>query len=320
MSWLFMDSFDTYNTKGDLAQRWDVWDSYIEIVSGRAGGKAVDDWTAKYLPVSTVYVVGSAIRWGNWGGNLITVGFPTSFPYGWSLRLTLSATEEGRLFVTDGTRSSQASEQPFGTAGEWYYVEFRATNFGIGGMSGDVRINGEYVYTGNIFRGGTWPMGFGCALIWRTHDDVYAYGGGNFLGDMRHAILRPDGPGSSSQWLPSDGSSPTYQMVDDETLETQDYAYAENLEDLDLWTLPDVPFNAEIRGVKLRLVAGARMEETSKIVPAVLASGEVCEGPPIDLDQNWATYDWDLALNPATGYPFGAWEFNELQIGARRAV
>ena len=30
--------------------------------------------------------------------------------------------------------------------------------------------------------------------------------------------------------------------------------------------------------------------------------------------------DWDLALNPATGCPFGAWEFNELQIGARRAV
>jgi hypothetical protein len=318
MSWLFMDSFDTYNTRDDLAQRWDAWLSYVGIVSGRAGGKAVNDWTAKYLPVSTVYVVGAAIQWSY--GDLITVGFPASFPFSWSLKLTLSATDEGRLWVTDGTRSSQASEQPLITAGEWYYVEFRATNFGMGGMSGEVRINGEYVYAGSFLRGGTWPMGFGCALIWGTHDDVYAYGGVNFLGDMRHAILRPDGSGSSSQWLPSDGSSPTYQMVDDETLNTQDYAYGENLEDLDLWTLPDVPFNAEIRGVKLRLVAGARMGETSKIVPAVLASGEVCEGPPIDLDQNWATYDWDLALNPATGYPFGAWEVNEMQIGARRAV
>ena len=318
MSWLFMDSFDTYSTRDDLAQRWDAWAPYVGIVSGRAGGKAVNDWTAKYLPVSTVYVVGSAIQWSS--GDLITVGFPTTFPFGWSLKLTLSATDEGRLWVTDGFNSSEASEQPLVTAGEWYYVEFRATNFGMGGMSGDVRINGEYVYTGSFLRGGTWPMGFGCALIGQVHDDVYAYGGVNFLGDMRHAILRPDGSGSSSQWLPSDGSSPTYQMVDDETLNLQDYAYAENLEDLDLWTLPDVPFNAEIRGVKLRLVAGARMGETSKIVPAVLASGEVCEGPPIDLDQNWATYDWDLALNPATGYPFGAWEFNELQIGARRAV
>jgi len=318
MSWLFMDSFDTYNTRDDLVQRWDAWASYVGIVSGRAGGKAVDDWTAKYFPVSTVYVVGAAIRWSS--GDLITVGFPTGFPYGWSLKLTLSATDEGRLWVTDGFNSSEASEQPLITAGEWYYVEFRATNFGMGGMSGEVRINGEYVYTGNILLGGTWPMGFGCALIGGTHDDVYAYGGVNFLGDMRHAILRPDGSGSSSQWLPSDGSSPTYQMVDDETLNTLDYAYAENFEDLDLWTLPDVPLNAEIRGIKLRLVAGTHGGETSKIVPAVLASGEICEGPPIDLDQNWATYDWDLALNPATGYPFGAWEFNELQIGARRAV
>jgi len=317
MSWLFMDSFDTYNTGDDLAQRWDAWATYIGIVSGRAGGKAVNDWTAKYLPVSTVYVVGAAIRWSY--GKLITVGFPTGFPYDWSLKLTLSATDEGRLYVTDGSKSSEASDALL-TSGEWYYVEFRATNFGMGGMSGEVRINGEYVYTGNILRGGTWPMGFGCVLIAQVHDDVYAYGGVNFLGDMRHAILRPDGSGSSNQWLPSDGSSPTYQMVDDETLNTQDYAYAENLEDLDLWTLPDVPFNAEIRGVKLRLVASARMGETSKIVPAVLASGEVCEGPPIDLDQDWATYDWDLALNPATGYPFGAWEVNELQIGARRAV
>jgi hypothetical protein len=316
MSFLFMESFDSYSVASDLAAKWGAWDPFCSFGVGRGGtGKASNGWKAVFFPTSTLVGVGAAIRWDGSGIGTVGVGGPSS----WTVRATLDCDSEGRLGLTasaNGTKYSDASP-PVLTRDEWYFIEFYAINMGMGGISMSVRVNGEDVLSASVLFGGTWPMGFNCFRLeggWQ--DDVYLATGSYFLGDLRLATLRPNEDGSLSEWEPSVPGSPHYQMV--RNLENN--VYTMDLEKTDMWGFDDLSPGLPAKVVNAVLRASSSPDSTTTIVPTFLISGELVEWYPVEMDANVRNIVCSMVVNPVTGTYFNTSQINDMQVGARRIL
>lgn len=82
-------------------------------------------------------------------------------------------------------------------------------------------------------------------------DDVYVDDAG-YLGDVTVVALSPDGNGSSSDWVGSDGNSTdNYLLVDDPTTSSMaDYVGASASGKLDLYTMSDLPAGYSVLAIQ----------------------------------------------------------------------
>ena len=259
----FLDSFDHYLT-ADGSQKWT---SGVGILAGggRRGtnGAIIEDsgisktFNNEY---GTLYV-GGAFK--NPGNSLIKLSNTLS-----GIQVALNTVGDGRLKMTGGSTHGDPTNgswfppdmwngvTPPILNDRWYYIEMKAESTGSG-INVIVRINEEVVITESIVFIGTlyshsgWAtlsiQGQGGGLTTNV-DDVYVDADG-FYGDVNIDVIHPDGP-SSSMWIPSPAVANWLNVKDIITDGDATVVSSATANDLDLYTMEDIPSNAIVKAIQ----------------------------------------------------------------------
>jgi hypothetical protein len=139
----------------------------------------------------------------------------------------------------------------------WYYVEMMATTTGSG-ITVTVRINEQVVinascsFVGTVTSHNGWAtfniqgLGGGAAT---SVDDVYVNQNG-FYGDVNIDVIHPNGPGSSTMWIPTPNVA-NWLDVKDITPDGDATTVSSALvNDLDLYSMEDIPANAIVKAIQ----------------------------------------------------------------------
>ncbi len=148
------------------------------------------------------------------------------------------------------------------------------------------------------------------------------YGGGGFNGQV---ILRPNGPGSTTQWTKNGGGGANWDRVD-EALTDGDATYvsASTNGNTDLYPLFDTSETGQVNSVTVTAVArGVWSSSCDPNCYAVLKLRVNGYASPVRYRGDFtayaaASYTW--TTNPATGQPWTIAEVNALQAGIEKST
>jgi len=293
MTLLHFDGFDSYNNGNDLATRWGAVAADSEFIFGTVGRTGVglclgtqDDWgkLTATMTAGNVFFIGFA--WQS------TTNFP-NFPTNGKIFTLWDAGVEQCGVSINGTKQLQFNRAgtPVGGAGatilspdKWYYIEIKFTiSNSTGANDCIIRINGvndlvlgtglDIQNTANssadVFAIGLNQSNQIAFVFW---DDLYVCDDAGsapyntFLGDCRVDTIRPNGNGTTSDFLGSDADSTDNYLHVDEVLPDGDTSYVESLTvgHIDLYTLESLPvtpgtiFGVQAVAIAKKDDAGAR--------------------------------------------------------------
>lgn len=221
--------------------------------------------------------------------------------------------------------------------GQWRHVEWKAVIADAGG-SVEVRIDGVTVitYSGDTRNGGTAgaindfglqtiPNGGGTDLF--RISDLFIWdnsGSGDYtdwMGDMKIETLRPNGNGSASQLVGSDGNSTdNYLLVDEATPSSSDYNGSATIGQRDLYAVGNLlSTTGTVNAVQVH--ASAFKSDASaasmKVLTKVGASENASVAFPLPASAGWI--ESEIQTTKPGG---GAWtiaDVNAVEIGAEVA-
>ena len=218
-------------------------------------------------------------------------------------------------------------------ANNWYFMEALATLDDTAGRVA-VKLNGTTVFdvTGlDTKNGGTktvfdafrvghqYGNNDGNHLYW---DDMYLLNGAgtvnnNFLGDISVETLLPNGDGSSSQWVGSDGDSVNnYLLVDEATPDTTDYVQAGAAGLRDLYAMTDLAATSgPVYGVITSAYARASANAGVPVKPAIKSAGTVATGAAVTQTTSWWPVFGVFELDPATSAAWAISAINAMEVG-----
>lgn len=286
---LFVDSFDHYAI-GEADNKWGTVSANSSIVSGRfsnglqlGGSNATATITRSLDANEQTLVCGAAIKLGSLTpADAVNI---LEFADGGSTQVAVRQVADGtgRLQVFIGGTGSTTSANNAVSAGVYHYIEMKATIANSGG-SVEVRVDGAAVITisgadtqatGNAYANQFELNGYRTQSGAVVFDDVYLCnddGGTNddFLGDCRVQYIAPNGNGTTSQLLGSDGNSTdNYLLVDESTPNSDtDYVASSTVDDKDTYNYESVtPTSGNVFGVQIvdwirKTDAGARSFKT----------------------------------------------------------
>ena len=243
MALRFMDGFDHYTT---LTQKWNSGGGSISAGNGRYGAgyrHANAEQLIKGLDAQATWIVGYAAKVQTLPSGSQRMGLLGLFDTGVNqvnFMLNGAGSIEVRRSGMNGTLLGSGSVVL--SEGVWYYLEFKATISDTVGVavvrvngvidlnlsSVDTRQAGTTANTINIGERSGTPPGF------YDVDDLYicdATGGSpadDFLGDCRVEALLPDGNGTTSNLVGSDGNSTDNYLLVDEAAPNGDTDYVES--------------------------------------------------------------------------------------------
>lgn len=252
--------------------------------------------------------------------------------------LTLTLNADGTLSLRRGlstTGAVIATSTASIVASSWFYFEIQATIADTGGVC-KVRMDGAEIisYTGDTRNAGTAEVktivfhNNIAGGTWRT-DDIYvvdavddtAVSGrpdNDFLGMVRVQGLYPNGNGTSSQWVGSDGNSTdNYLLVDEPSANTSDYVASSVVGNRDLYPVTD-PLATAGAVLAVRTSAYVAKSDTGnvgvKVVLKESGGSEVIE-PQIIPGTTFAHFHGPLRKTKPSG---GAWTLatvTNMQVG-----
>ena len=268
MALLWLEGFEGYGTStglapkptGILGRKYQIGsESSTDIEIGRFGGYSLEFTSStpwiRTPPITTndTIIVGYALYMRNINEtNIITLYDDTTS--GVSVKLDngvyviyRGATEIGRGFLTIGLY-------------KWFYVELKVKCNDTTGTF-ELRVGGKVIASGSGLdtKAGT-DLYYSRVLFGNSSndsyriDDIYICDGSgsdnnDFLGDVRVAILQPDGAGNSSDFTPLSGNN--YENVD-ENPSDDDTTYVESSTSTnkDLYTCDNVT-SSDIKGIHI---------------------------------------------------------------------
>lgn len=266
---ILTESFDAYNTITDLAvgEKWVVAGGTptVAVTYARHGGRGLGlnqngERISRILPVAerhATMTIGCALKCTGGGAGIsqcIALTTSAEVPHG-----SVNLDYQGNLYATDAASNNVLIKVL--TIGTWYYVELQITvgNAGVGVQK--IWVDGVLIYDDQTrdYQGGavttTEMIIIACGSPSIEVDDIYVTNGAGAvnnsnLGDVRVSLARPNGNGSSSQGVGSDGNSvDNYLLVDEAQIAfdtvDDDYVDLVNDNDKDLYTFEDFTGNID---------------------------------------------------------------------------
>lgn len=340
MALVFCDSFDHYTTVSD---KWSSSSGGTIGAYGRnstngcrlAGVSAFIDFVQKNLTTAHATVtVGAGFRFNYTD---IVAGYYTAsrtiidFRDDSTAHVSVRISPIGRLQVINGDGTVLATGTTDIIAGNYYYIEFKAT---INGTTGAVELklnaatdaSASNVDTLNTATATVNNVRFRSssesASATTDIDDIYVLDGSGssnttFLGDVRVECLFPEGAGALTQWTPSAGQN--YQDVDEsDPNDDTDYVQTSTATNTDTYTFTDLtPTTGTVKGVQINIVARKDDAGTRTIAPVIRQSSSNQVGSNQNITTNFAHYRQIYDVNPHTSVAFTISEVNADEFGIR---
>lgn len=246
---------------------------------------------------------------------------------------SLSMDNLGHLVLRNLTNSSALSVQSTSSleVGLWYYVEIKFKLHLTDGVA-QVRVNGStwIDFTGRTQSGSLTGanmltqlyLGYPGSNV--SYDDMYLLDSSgsshnDYLGDCRVSTLNPDGNGSVSQWIGSDGNQVNnYQMVYDYGAGYGDYVQSDQVGNEDLYAIANLPANNAVI-LALRIVGSLAKTDTGNRGAAFVTKSGANR-----LEQIYGSLQTDVKVWAAPiqttlpgGAPLTLTEVNALEIGVK---
>ena len=342
MSLLFFDSFETTAVYPKSAPGC-VWVSQSGSVAGaRHGGFALSINSGNWLtiPASAKPTVGFAYS----VASLTTASVPISLwgDNGTIQHLTLTIDPTGIINLRRGTASGTiiaTSATAWPGTGQYRSLQVQAT---INDTTGTciVKLDGVTIinFTGDTRNGGTNltidrispNVGGNSNLL----DDLWVCDGvdatvtqgapnNDFLGDLGVVSLHPNGNGTYSQLLGSDGNSvDNYLLTDEVGPNTTDYVASATTGQHDTYTLQDLPADASaVVAVQPVLVASKSDAGAAAIKPMLREGGtDTIDATALTLSTSWAAASGAIrGLKPSTGTTWSVADVNAMESGVEVA-
>lgn len=338
MTLLFFDGFGS--AASGIANK-PQWNTGVALANaGRNGGYCLfGDNNFLTIPASAKVTYGSAFNNAS-NGSLYNTIYGDS---GVTAHLTIQLSSTGSVILRRGGETGTSlATAPTGTFvnGTWRHFQVQATIADSGGRC-IVKIDGTTVidYTGDTKNAGTSTnidmieFGASSASTGYLYDDVWVCDGvdatatqgrpnNDFLGDLKVAVLMPDGAGALTQWTPTTAVA-NYTTVDDATpTGTTDYVSTSVVGSQDLYTIQDLPSTAgTVYGVQACVYASKSDAGAANIKTLIRESGgTITAGTAQALSVTWQGYAGTMrASKPGTATPWTVADVNALQVGIESA-
>lgn len=335
MSLLWIDGFEGYNASPDEGYRGGTNQAIAGAASSRgligqalvvsAGG------TTLILPPRDTIIVGYAIKTAAIGGNAHWfLGNDANAQISWGVNglnefYFINHTGAGFHIVTPIFSIPRF-------ANVWRYVEVKITPHNSNGaivlrvddvehlnVSGLDTLNG--IGTPNYRT--VSPNASG-ALI----DDYYVADTlgpapwNDFLGDNRMHIIKPNGV-HTTNWTPSDGVTPNWDLVNDVTTDHAGYIKSSVLGTKDLWEYEDpaLPPSTIVHAIAVMTSAQRDKDSGPRAIKAHVLSGATeVEGAFHQLSDSWYMEQFLLETDPNTGLPWTIAALNAIKAGTEIEV
>lgn len=331
MAVLFMDGFEVR----DGALKWDSVSSYTTAKAtprvGTGTYYAISSSSSltlsKTIPAATRVTAGIAMRVNTYSDFYPPLTFYSD--NGTAQNIIVGLNSSGYLVVYresyGGTVLGTGTTQL--RLNVWFYLEVQATVSSTSGTV-EVRVNGaatpEISFTGNT------------KSSWATNDtiDQVTFSGETdmddcyildstgmtnttFLGDIRVVALMPNGNGSYSQLLGSDGNSTdNYLLVNEQPYSTSNYVGSSTVGQRDTYLMADLPAaTTSVLSVQNNLIAGKSDAGAASLKPVLDIGGSLQYGPTRVLGTSYASYHDVYDTNPATTVNWTIADVNSLEDG-----
>ena len=350
MALIFIDSWDHYSPSQSTRKWTSGSPNNIDSANGRFGlganmgtfGNVSKTFGAEYHTLTA----GVAVRLNAFANDPIEFDTPPST----GGVASFGNVGDGRYtYKTDGGVSAPSTFVL--SLGVWYYIELNdtvhfvfidSTHYSIT-HTGSIRVNEVTIASGSFSRTvtGAFPGDRGYSSLYLTGpggsancsmDDFYCTDG-EFLGDIKIAVLYPNAPGDSAMWIPSTGGAANWTMVKehpaDDDVTTVSSA---NANDKDLYNLDDIGagFVGTIKGVQALWLTKKSDAGAAKIKGVWKSSGtEIVQSqglnfvPPDGFPPSYVAYSYSIEPERSSLFTSTDWtvpEINALQLGVIRTV
>lgn len=325
---ILLDSFDHYNSATSLIKNV----SAITVTTGRTGNCGYAGWNSpiqKQFEKRTTLCAGVAYRSNSLNGALLQFSNPLGVIAG------LHQVGDGRLRVSYHATYDSPADPPLLTIGNWYYIEFNVTVTYDAGppitstLSYEIKVNEESIKSNSITIGYSDFTEYGFTTLTMNppggytgaawFDDLYLTAG-EFLGDLRIYVIRPDGDDTPSQWTPSPAGD-HFEQVNDTNPDGDTTTLSSDTDgQQDMVTLEDISLTGEIKGIQGNTIAkkddsGGSVIRTEYEISAT--PYEVADDKYLNY-LSWVDHRDPMRLNPVTGLAFTVDEINAMKMGVKR--
>lgn len=335
MTVLFMDSFDAQ----DVALKWesnlgatpDFAEPSRYAIGSTFSASTSSGRVRKGFAAAAEVVVGFAFRLDNLAAarTLLTLHGDA----GATAHVNIQVTTAGALSVFRGITSVATSSAGTIVAGQWYYLEVRATIADAGGIV-QTRIDGALVnnFTGDTKNGGTANtidfVTLGTATVTDplvTYDDLYilnALGSApvnTFLGEVVVQTLVPTGAGANTQLTPV-GSANNWENVDELPYSTADYNASDTVGHKDTYAMGNLAASTgTVFAVQTNIIGNKTGPGAASFKPVVRSGGTDYVGTATPLGPSPSWIGEVREQNPATSAAWAVSGVNAVEVGAEVA-
>ena len=281
---------------------------------------------------SDIVTVGFAMRYITHSGSGLPAIMHIGSDAGVTTHVEVGVSVTGQIEV----RRSSTTIPPTSAVGviqfdRWHYIEVQAKLSDTAGQI-TVRVDGAQVIStaANVDtkNAGTktvfdWVRVYSSSTNNVRFDDIYLMtgAGDTFLGPISVETLRPVGNGAVNQWVGSDGDAvDNWMVVDDPTVDTNNYVYSATVGQQDLYTMSDLQrTSGTIVGVCHATQAIRTDAVTARSVKLLNRRAAINAGPAVALTTGYRGIAHSLALDPETGAAWTVANVNALQSGIELA-
>ncbi len=330
MALLFMDGFG-----GGETTKWSIGSTSYNPNSSNprvagcysSGGGSNGRLLNKNVAASNKIFIGAGWYPGTNSGSISVFGDSGTVQHISVVRNTTTGLVEIRRGTETGTLLATGTTNLY--PNRWSYIEVSVT---ISDTVGEVhvRLNGsptdEVSFVGDTKNGGSSTdidkIRFDFNLNWYISDvyilnDTGPAPNNNFLGDVAVRTLSPNGNGTYSQLVGSDGNSTdNYQLVDERPFSVTDYVGSATVGDKDTYVVEDLPSGiTTVYGIQLCGLM-AKSDATNANARLLLRSGGTdFNGITQTLSTSYLGYYEVYQANPATSAAWTPAGVNGVEIG-----
>jgi hypothetical protein len=339
MTVLFMTGFDADtgaisggSMSGTLSSRWtDAGGANADLVSAsprsgqgiRASGNS--GWLRRAFGTNLTGagVVGFAVRTTTSAASKVFFGILD----GTTEQISVRTNSSSVLTVNRGSANVLVTGSTVLQPSTWYYIELKFTISPTNGTV-ELHLNGATEIasttglntrnTSNSYWNGAGPWLAGDAAV---YDDIYMLDAStspndDFLGPVSIVVLRPSGPGSSTQWTSNGG--PNWAAADDSQDDDLTFVAATTAGSVDLYAMTDPPASSGTVYAVQHLIR-ARQDSGAQrtIQPALKIGSNTYFGSSINTGSGWVTYAQILDQSPATSSPWTLSELASIEAGIK---
>ncbi|MFF2388950.1 hypothetical protein [Agromyces sp. NPDC058104] len=334
MSLIFIDSFDAQDATAKWVSTLASAPSYAEVPRYALGScvkAASAGRLTKPFPAAAQIVMGFAFKVDNLSAaHLLAHGWADS---GATQHAGIQVSTTGQIQVMRGGTVAASSAAGLIVAGNWYFIELRATIADSGGVA-EVKLNGTQIinFSGDTKNAGTATtfdmVSLGGASTMDTavtYDDFYLLNtsgsapNNTFLGEVVIQALLPNAAGAHTDFTPI-GSGANYQNVDEIPPSGSDYNASSTVGAKDSYGVTNLSGSVgTIFGVQENMHASKTGVGAANLKSLVRSGGTDYTQPAVALGASQQWYGAIREVDPATSAAWVASAVNALEVGAEVA-